>query len=416
MSRTLIRAGACGLLLGVLPAQEKGERSPPPELRDLRDRIRALELRQAERENLAKPSPAPGGAQNAFNPTITVFGDFMATLSDDGADPSSNRFSLREVEVDLRAPVTSWADGVLIAALDEELEDDGRGGTVRALALDVEEGYLDLFDLPLDTRLQLGKFRSAFGRNNRLHTHDLPQVTRPLAVRSFLGDEGLSTIGVAASWLLPNPWDEYIELRAEAIDSDGGANSPILGGPRADDPAAVGHLAYFTDLADTTSLEIGGSYLFGHAGPRHADEAHVLGTDLTLTWKDPDRPDWRSFVLGGECFWAQNGVVPPASSSFRNHSFGAYAFAQIQAHRDWYLGVRGDYTEYPDDPARGPADEDRGLSAYATWYADEFIRFRVEYQYVDRIASGVSSGENALWFECTYVFGSHPPHPYWVNR
>ena len=62
-----------------------------------------------------------GGTQgNLLNPQITVFLDVLGSLSDDGSNNALNRFSLREVEVDFRAAIAPFADGVLVAAFGED--------------------------------------------------------------------------------------------------------------------------------------------------------------------------------------------------------------------------------------------------------------------------------------------------------
>ena len=52
------------------------------------------------------------------------------------------------------------------------------------------------------------------------------------------------------------------------------------------------------------------------------------------------------------------------------------------------------------------------MSPYLTWYWSEFLRFRVEYQH----KAGDVPRENTLYFQVTWVFGAHPPHPYWSMK
>ena len=48
-----------------------------------------------------------------------------------------------------------------------------------------------------------------------------------------------------------------------------------------------------------------------------------------------------------------------------------------------------------------------------SWYGSEFLRVRIGYQHLD--VTGVDA-DHIVFAQLTTVFGSHPPHPYWVSR
>ena len=350
------------------------------------------------------------GPGSLLNPAITAFLDMGGSWSSDKDNKARNRFTLREAEVDFRAAVTPRADGVLVIAIGEEIEDPF-GDVEIDFEFELEEGYLDVHTLPWDLALRAGKFRSAFGRNNLLHTHDLPQVTRPLAVQAFLGPEGLATVGASLSWLVPNPWDQYIELAVQVVNADGGAESPILEGPGAANPAVLNHLKLFQDVGDAGSLELGTTFLYSRtSGGR--DNGYTVGADVTYLWRDPAAPDFRSLVFQGELFWTNSDF----EDGSRDDYWGAYAFGQYQFAQNWYTGVRLDYTELPNVTARRNSDSDWGVSSYLTWYLAEPLRLRVEYQHLERDVVGRDDSEDAILLNLTFYIGAHPPHPYWVNR
>ena len=81
---------------------------------------------------------------------------------------------------------------------------------------------------------------------------------------------------------------------------------------------------------------------------------------------------------------------------------------QQQLNRDWYYGVRLDWTKDALDDSR----EVWGLSPYVSWYWSEFLRFRLEYQHKE----GDTADENTLYLQITWIFGAHPPHPYLAMR
>ncbi len=378
--------------------------------------IRAEAPQQTATPNLFDLSGASTGGRNLLNPDVTVFVDLGGSVSSRGRNKALNRFNLREAELDLRAAISPAADGVFILTLGEEIESEATGDVSIRRDVDIEESYVNLHSLPYDLALKLGRFRTAFGRSNLLHTHDLPQVTRPLAVQSFLGPEGLISTGASLSWLVPNPWDKYVELTAEVVNSDGGAESPILGGPNADNPAVVAHVKYFDDLTETSSIELGTSYLYARTDADLDFDANVFGLDASWQWTDPDPSKFRSFLWQTEAFWAKNDIRSDLFSPRRNNSFGFYTFGQYQLSRDWYTGLRFDYTEFPNSESRGLEDRDFALSPYVTWYISEFLRLRAGYEHRRfRVNSDVND-EDAVFLQMTAVIGAHPPHPYWVNR
>jgi len=396
------------------------------------DRTRAQEIERIKEEiktELAEPesssgifdlSPSGFGTSNQMNPPMTVFFDLGGSVSSRGNNKALNRFNLREVELDFRAAISPEADGVAIFTFEEEIDQDARGDINIGRNVDIEESYINFHSLPHDLSLKMGKFRNLFGMNNVMHTHDLPQIDRPLAVQNFLGPEGLLTTGASLNWLVPNPWDKYVEATVQVVNSDGGDGSPILGGPNADNPAVVGHVKYFDDLTETSSLELGGSYLFGSTSRDSDFDANMFGLDVTYQWVDPDPSKFHSWVVQSELFWAKNDIDHGRFLSESNTSFGGYVFAQSQINRDWYVGLRADYSEFPNSESRSNGDSDSALSPYITWYISEFLRARLEYQHRWSDRNGFRDrdpdSEDVVLLQFTGVIGAHPPHPYWVHR
>jgi hypothetical protein len=103
--------------------------------------------------------------------------------------------------------------------------------------------------------------------------------------------------------------------------------------------------------------------------------------------------------------------VPESFEKHHAAPFGYFAFAQYQLTFSTYLGVRWDDTAtLVDDSARR-----RAISAYLTWYTSEFMRFRFGYEH--RISDlAEEDGRNSAFAELNFIFGAHPPEPFWVNR
>jgi hypothetical protein len=348
---------------------------------------------------------------NAFNPRITVFGDFLGRVSagtaelvetDDNGDEFNldDRASLREVELDLRADIDPYAKGVFILALEEEF------GEYHAT---VEEGYVVFEALPFGFRAKVGRFRVPFGRINRLHTHDLPQATRPYSLTDMLGEEGYVENGGILSWL--TPWIP-LELFGAFLN---GENESLLAGAGSDDPAWLGRAEYFQQLGDTAFISFGASYLFGYndaptpAGARGApdQETHLRGADILFKWQPTQ---FESVVAQAEFF----SLRKETGGGNREYGFGGYGQLQVQPFQNWYGGVRYDWSNYDE----GQEDTEQwAVGAWVSYYTTEFLRVRVGYEHRERASTnGGEPDLDTLYFQLTFVFGSHPVEPFWFNR
>ena len=378
-----------------------------------------------EAEELAAPPPAPAAAvgANALNPTVTVVGNALYRHDDQqvlsGGQPIDNRFNLREAELDLRAAVDPFADGVFIVSLESEVPGEFEAS--------VEEGYAIIKRLPvpildeppLGLQFKVGRFRPEIGRINVLHLHDLPQMTRPLVTDEFFGEEGYVGNGLSARVFLPTPFDEEsaVELTGQLLTGGGTA---IAGGP-ADSPAAVANLRWFRAFAGAHNLDLSLIFYYGRTDPAGEQDALTYSADFLYKWKPLRQGEFRSFVLGGQALYSQRDFVVGTDTngdgepdSFVNRSadpFGYFAFAQLQSSRNTYLGVRWDDTAtITDDQVRR-----HSVGGYATWYTSEFLRFRLGYEH--RFGDlAEEDGQDSVLAELNVVIGAHPPEPFWVNK
>jgi hypothetical protein len=380
---------------------EELRREQEDEIEELRFDVETLEAELAQATRGQAPTAQ---RENVFNPAITVFANFLARLDDmdvfaedDPTEPEiDDRFHLREVELDFRAAIDPWADGVVIATLESEVP-----GEFEAT---VEEGYVVLKRLPvLDSapaglKLKAGRFRPAFGRLNVVHLHDLPQTSYPRALGTFLGGEGFIQDGVGAQLFLPS-WSESQTLEA-TLQAVNGGDAPVAGNLDGEDITGVGRLGWFADLGEGHTLDAGASALVGDSDHR------LYGADLTYQWKPYASGEWRSFLLGGEVFLGDVDQAGLASSPM-----GFYAWTQYQLDRNLYLGLRYDWTEELEDAG----SETWTLGTYITYYTTEFLRFRVGLEHTESDLDHLDGLDSAL-LELNTVFGSHPVEPYWVNR
>ena len=383
------------------------------------DVLRDLEENRSSPLPPAPGDPAPGGrAPVSFNPDIAVIADFVGSYSPDRDNDAYNRFDVREMELDIRAAVHPRADGVAVIAFERDVEnpifaheeggdEEHEGGPDTSVNL--EEVYLFVHDFGVpNLTAKVGRFHVRFGRQNLLHLHDLPTTDPPFVNQAFLSPEALGDSGVSLSYVIPPRFvgGQYVEVIGEVLSGEGGPNSesPTLTGDLAvDSPAINVHALWNADLRRDVNIELGGSWLAGHRGEDNALDVNLFGLDATVLRTDPTGR-FRNSVLQAEAMWA---AVDQDDGSTQ-HAFGTYLLGQQQLGKDWYAGLRLDWTQDPNDDE----SEAWGVTPYVSWYWSDFLRFRASYQHRD----GDREAEDSVWVQATWLFGAHPPHPYWSMR
>jgi hypothetical protein len=367
------------------------------------------------------PSPAPVITAGALNPAIAVAGNIVGRADSqhvygDSGTRIDNKIILREAEIDMRVPVDPYADGVLITAL----ESDSPG----QFSVGVEEGYVGIKKLPfldrtpLGLKIKAGRFRPIFGNINVLHTHDLPQTFRPLAVQEFLGPEGFVQDGVSSNIFIPTPWENSsFDLTLDAL-----TGGEIAFSPNPDSRMSyLGHLRYFGTFKNSHNLQIGWSSYY-HPKGNGIQEGDIHDIDFLYRWKPARQGLWKSFLLGGEYIFGRRAYPDAAESPDVKRAIaglqpgsgkpsGYYVFSQYQFNERTYAGVRWDKT----DVLFNPALKRQGITPYISYYFSEFLRFRLNYEHR---WSDLFTEDNrsSVYAELNFVFGSHPPEPFWVNK
>ncbi|MCI0413095.1 hypothetical protein L0222_09870 [bacterium] len=351
-------------------------------------------------------------APGILNPAISVIGNFVGRADDqevfnEEGDRIDDKLNVRETEIDFRVPVDPYADGVLIVAFESEFPGEFEAG--------VEEGFVNIKKLPfwdqnpLGLKLKVGRFRPAFGKTNILHTHDLPTTFRPMPVEEFLGEEGFVQNGLSGTFFIPTPWDSAASLDATVEIMDGGN---IAVSPQTESRLSyLGHLRYFRTFEGGHDMEVGWSSYF-HPSGNGVGAATAHGADFLYRWKPFRQGQWRSYLLGAELIFAPNLTADEEEEIVVDDTpLGFTAFTQWQFDRRTYAGIRYDQT----DVLLSPDLQRRSITPYLSYYFSEFLRFRVnfEHRWSDLEEE---DGRNSLVLELNWVFGSHPPEPYWVNK
>ncbi|MFN8625308.1 MAG: hypothetical protein U0587_04900 [Candidatus Binatia bacterium] len=380
-----------------------------------RERQLEVELRAAmpsptPDETVARvPVRAPGRTQGAslLNPDISVNADFTFLGTDNNQLDKANEFSLREAEVGLQAPIDPFARADVFLTVDESGD------------VGIEEGYATFLTLPFNLQARAGKFRLLFGKNNSLHRHALPQTDRPFVEVDNFGDEGFAGTGLEVSYLVPNPWDQYLLLTGEVVNDltspssgdQGSALAQSAPGRSMRDFAYVGHAQTFFDLNPDNNFELGTSVLFNL--PRGETQTRIYGVDLTYRWRPLRQAGYRQFLWRSEAYFTDRelrgsdaaGVPPNESNTFNTAGF--YTYGEYRLAQRWALGTRVDWTEVPAQRR----ETEWGVYPYATFAPSEFGYFRLGYQYAvsDQLRDKTS---NRVWLQYDFSIGPHGAHPF----
>lgn len=366
---------------------------------------------------LGRPGAARGILQT-YNPDISVIGDFLGTFIHPGKGRGefnfeegrwerrefADRLSLREVELGLQAALDPYARGDLFLGIHEN-------------RIELEEAYMTLLTLPWGLQAKVGQFKPWFGKYNRVHRPEIFQADFPLINRNLFGEEGARRPGISISWLIPNPWDHYVELTGEFLTLKDSGSLKV-----SNKFGYLLHLKNFFALTDNSSLEAG---VTGFTGNLNEDvNARMEAFDLTYRWKPVTyklRP-YKSFLWQSEVFLTQADNIDQVGQNrvttnglplidFRQDTWGAYTFAEYQLSRRNYAGLRLDYAK----PIHNNNDHEWAISPYWTFWQSDFVRWRLQYTHtqrrLDRLDRGPGS-DDMLMLQGTWSMGVHRPHPF----
>jgi hypothetical protein len=334
------------------------------------------------------------GPGQSFNPDISLNADFLGAFSTREGGTLDDEFLFRELEVSFSGAVDPYTRTDFFVTIERENDE---------FHVDLEEGYLAFVTLPYDLQARLGKFRAGFGRANTMHRHALPWIDYPLEIKRLFGEEGLFGTGAELSWLVPNPWHQYLTLTYEVFNND---NDALFAGEKSDDFTHLVHIKSFRDLSPTSTLELGASLATAPNNGAHGGRrSTVEGVDITYRWKPKEAGLYRSFLWQTEFFFAQ------ADRQYfeTEDSFGMYTAGEYQFARRWKFGLRFDSAQMPYEVK----DRERAYSAYLTFLETEFVFWRLGYQFTDRnFREEGNKDEHQVFLQLNWTLGVHPAHKY----
>jgi hypothetical protein len=325
-----------------------------------------------------------------FNPDMAVIGDFLGATGHNTVAPDPT-FAMHESEASFQAVVDPYARADFFLSFGEE-------------GVDLEEGFLTLTSLPGGLLTKVGKMRAAFGKVNGLHNHVLPWTDRPLVINNLLGGEdGINDAGISVARLIPNRW-VFLEATGQIFRGD---SDEVFHASERGDMSYVGHLRGYHDLTESTNIDLGLSYSWGHNPSGIVNGVDVgrfttnlWGFDGTVRWRPLRRSIYRSFVGRTEVIWSRRDQPDGLQSGMGYYLSGDYQFA-----RRWFGGLRFDRS----DRAADASLLDTGQSAILTYWPSEFSQVRGQYR---RTAYADGPVANEFLFQFQFSIGAHGAHPF----
>ncbi|MGH7313354.1 MAG: hypothetical protein ACREJV_09280 [Candidatus Rokuibacteriota bacterium] len=339
-------------------------------------------------------------------------GDFVGNITQDNIDKADagtfagreNRFFPREIELMLFGQIDPYARGEVRIEAAEEFEDGAR-----ELHLGLAEAHLTLLSLPFATQLKMGLMRNRLGLLNQFHREGLPQPDQPNVLTRFLGEEGLVESGVELTWLTPLPF--YVEALLGLFNGD---NEDAFGRGSLKDPLVTGRLRTFFELGNVGAIQIGVSGATGETEELRRQTFAAYDVKYKLTpegWRHP------LLTLASEGIWSIRDAEVEEETGVEDRTlrrFGWYVYGEVQPWRRWAGGLRYDNTQLLEAPGREWA-----IEPYVTFWASDFLRFRLAYKHTARNHRESFSANDAsariadeIFFQATFFLGAHMPHPF----
>jgi hypothetical protein len=373
------------------PGQPQGEVSPKipaPAASSGGDQDRAiLESVEKEMSEGAPPAPSAAPASTDQNPKISVIGDFLWNVNNSPYLEGDRPFQLREVEIGIESNIDPWSKANVYMGIHKE---EGH------YHLHLEEGYLTLLKMPLGLQMRAGKTLLPFGKDNPTHQHARPYADVPSAISNFFGEEGMAGTGLEVSGIIPTG-SVYTEAIVSGINDD---SDIFFSRGESNKPLYFGRLHSYADLGESSNIDLGYSHLRGYNDPSATFTSQVNGVDLTYRWKPLKRGNYQSMLLRGEYLW---GCKDTPGGKVR--SKGYYGFGQYQLNRNWYLGGRYDYAQYPNDPG----SHEKAYSGILTYFPTEFSYYRLQYK---SVKPNYQPDYNQLLFQINFLMGPHGAHKF----
>ncbi|MDX9722673.1 MAG: hypothetical protein RBU37_18135 [Myxococcota bacterium] len=266
------------------------------------------------------------------------------------------------------------------------------------------EAYITRFGVADGLSFMVGHFRQWFGELNRWHRPALDQTDFPLALRRIFGGGGLAQTGVSMEYHTGSAAASH----AFFVQLTEGSNGALFEGNTRGYPSLLGRYLLYTDLSDSTYLELGLSGLVGFSDKWKVACAEgstesacftfealpvaVYAAELHLLWEPTDEMRHHNFEWRNEAYLLDRSVLRPDTQETDHlYAWGFFSSVQGKLVRTLDLGLRFDgyqaaVKDYDVSGFGGhavggdfDAEFEWQLSPYLTWYQSPFVRARLQF-------------------------------------
>lgn len=336
--------------------------------------------------------------------TPEIFAALDLVHSQDISGPvreTNNNFDVREIEFGFSGYVDHFASATILFALHRE----SHGEDIGEMLFDIHEAFVDLYALPFNLNLRMGKMFIDAGRLNTIHRHDwyftnAPQVHKQIMNDIYVG-EGASDMGAELSLLMP--WSFYQELKVGVFRGRTFGHSHGDGFEKPA-PMYTARLKQFAPLFGSWGTEFGFSYL-RYQNDTVADNIDQtagfdilfrnISTKLSVTWASE--------------FWYK---IQERVGLLTDSRYGFFSYIDFKFFKKYHVGYRYDW--YTGDFKN--LNLTQGYSGNTVWLAykpSEFSTFRInaEQKNYDQLSSRTDSAY-VLYVQGIFLLGYHKPHRY----
>jgi hypothetical protein len=310
--------------------------------------------------------------QSQLNPEISATGDVRVVATTTGIQREN--FDPREFEIGFQSALDPYSHTKIFLSFENE-------------AVGVEEGYAYWTGLPGHIRLDVGKYRQQFGELNRWHLHALPEAEYPLAIRSYLGEDGLAGTGLSLYRAIGGLGTHELTAQVTRSSSD----AELFGGGGR--PSYLVHLLNFWQLGRATYMQVGGTGVLG-GNPDSSLKTAVGGLEFRFTWRPPERALYREWTVRAELLALRKRYAGVGTTRL-----GGYVSSTYKLDQRFIAGLAYDYVE---EPLAGVIT--RQLIPSLTMWQSEWVELRAQYTW-QKIASARATHQFAL--QAVWAIGPH---------
>lgn len=311
--------------------------------------------------------------------------DLTTEVRNFGPDMERQVLDLREVEVSLESQVEPWLYAMIFLT-----RPSGENMSVEEAAV--------IADLPGGFRLKAGKYRNEFGLINTIHEPERPQVSLPLPVVEFFGEEQLREAAVTLGYVSDLGDGYRTGISGAVFNSD---NEVAFDAAQSGNKAFAGKF-YFGRQTTDSAYQLGVSALSGSNATGGETQTQALDFRVLLDPEFAAGYDYSArFSWLGELLYNQREIAPGLSNEAR----GFWSLADYQFMPAHHVGVGAEYTQ-------GLLDKNltaRAWSAHYSWYYSPHARIQLQARRLD-VATGDSGLEVLL--QWNIVLGAHSERPF----